>query len=183
MPLKDPIYDAWSAMKKRCHDPRHRAYVWYGARGIRVCERWRKSFAAFAEDMGDRPEGTSLDRIDNDGHYEPGNCRWATRLEQQANLRSNRKLTAFGDTLHLQAWSRRTGIRPNTIRERLERGWAVEAALSTAPVDQRIGSAPICFNGRTQSLRAWARDLGINRSTLKNRIRRGWSIAQALQTP
>ena len=74
-------------MIQRCTNQHNPTYRWYGARGIDVCDRWKNSFDAFLEDMGRRPDGLSLDREDNDGNYEPGNCRWATKLEQMHNKR------------------------------------------------------------------------------------------------
>lgn len=84
---KSPTYISWMAMLARCYNVNHENYPSYGGRGVTVCERWRKSFAAFLADMGQRPEGKTLDRIDPNGNYEPGNCKWSTRFEQDNNKR------------------------------------------------------------------------------------------------
>jgi hypothetical protein len=83
-----PTYRIWIGVISRCENPRATHYSYYGGRGIRVCDRWRRSYEAFLADMGERPPGLTIDRIDPDGDYEPGNCRWATRSEQRRNQRA-----------------------------------------------------------------------------------------------
>src|SRR5690348_5920364 len=91
---RPPELGVWDRMKTRCYNPKNDGYAWYGGRGIRVCDAWLADFSAFYRDMGPRPSPAhSIDRIDTDGHYEPGNCRWATQVEQQNNRRSNRRVT------------------------------------------------------------------------------------------
>lgn len=103
------IFRIWFDMLRRCEDTNNTRYDSYGGRGIEVCERWHK-FENFYADVGDRPEGLSLDRIDNDGHYSPENCRWATKKQQARNKRGTRYETAFGRTQALGDWADELGI-------------------------------------------------------------------------
>lgn len=124
-----PEYRAWQAMRKRCEDAQCKAFKWYGARGIRVCERWQ-TFENFIRDMRARPSAKhSLDRIDVNGNYEPGNCRWATWREQQNNRSNNRKIVINGESMTANEWSRRTGTKQTTIRRRLQLGWTAFEAV------------------------------------------------------
>ena len=125
-----PEYKIWLGMRSRCQVKTNKAYRLYGARGITVCERWRHDFAAFLADMGPRPSSQhSIDRIDNDGDYEPGNCRWATVMEQANNKRGLRLISHHGKTRTLSSWAREIGVNPSTLSERIEKR-GVTAALS-----------------------------------------------------
>lgn len=128
-----PTYKSWSSMLKRCTDPNAGSFRYYGGRGIEVCARWR-TFENFLADMGERPRGTSIDRIDNNGNYEPGNCRWATARQQARNSRKAHEIECGGERLCLTEWQERTGVHAATIRSRLKRGMSVESAL--APLGQ-----------------------------------------------
>lgn len=127
------LFWLWHGMRQRCENPRHRQFRDYGGRGIRVCDRWHE-FAAFREDMGERPSRDfTLERIDNGGPYAPGNCRWATRHDQSRNTRRNRTLTFRGVSLCLRDWAARAGMSPSCLTSRLKRGWSVERALTEPP--------------------------------------------------
>lgn len=125
-----PEYIAWSSMKDRCNDPLDKGYYRYGGRGIRVCDEWMESFASFMASVGPRPGPEySIDRINNDGNYEPGNCRWATRKEQCRNRSSCRMLTYLGRTQSLIEWTEELDLSYNTVKRRLLNGFDVAMAF------------------------------------------------------
>lgn len=138
---KSRVHAAWKAMNQRCFNKRCREYRYYGERGITVCERWRR-FEAFFEDMGDPPDGMSLDRIDNNRGYGPGNCRWATKGEQSNNRRSCKLIEFRGNAQNQKQWAREMGIHQTTIAGRLRNGWSVERALTQVPENR--GQANRC---------------------------------------
>lgn len=128
---RTPAYQAWKAMRSRCHSPTNQDYKEYGGRGIVVCEEWRNSFEAFLRDMGEPSTGLSLDRFpDNNGNYEPGNCRWTTSKNQGRNKRNNRLITFNGITAPLSEWAETTGLTITTIYTRFRKGYSVEKILS-----------------------------------------------------
>lgn len=177
---RTPTYHTWAMMNQRCLNPKQNIYDKYGGRGIGVCERWRSSFVAFLEDMGERPEGMTLDRIDNDGDYCPENCRWATPTEQANNTRRTRYITIDGKRHLANAIASENGIRPATVSQRINMGWSIEQAVGLA--DHYIDSA-ITINGETLTKMQWAEKLGISRQAVDERIKHGWDVEKALTTP
>lgn len=130
---KSPTFRVWTQMNRRCHgvNPDRN----YHGRGITVCDRWRHSFENFFADMGERPSVSySLGRIDNDGNYEPGNCRWETQTQQCNNKRDNHRYTWRGETLTIAQWGLRAPIPYETLRGRLYTGWDFERAMTTPKV-------------------------------------------------
>ncbi len=127
---KHPLYCVWAGMKERCLNPKGRSWKNYGGRGITVCDRWRNSFDNFVADMPPRPPGMILDREDNNGNYEPGNCRWVDSMTSGFNVRSIRMLTINGRTQHVAAWSRESGINSATILARFKAGLPHDKILS-----------------------------------------------------
>lgn len=136
--LPKEVYKSWRAMHDRCLNPNHIHYDKYGGRGIKICDRWLNSFEAFRDDMGPRPPGTSLERIDNDGDYEPGNCRWATQVEQSRNTSRVRVLEAFGRKQCLAAWAEEFNLSKDTIARRLRRGWPLEEILNGPQLSREL---------------------------------------------
>ena len=124
-------YYIWKTMKKRCINPKEKNFHLYGGRGIRVCDRWM-DYASFLADMGEKPEGLSIDRIDNNGDYAPGNCRWATPKEQATNSRRTRIIEFNGEAMCIADWEKKLGLGDRTLWRRLAKGEPVAKALRRA---------------------------------------------------
>lgn len=137
-------YCAWRNMVERCCNMKHPSFSNYGARGIKICPQWLGSsgFQNFLKDVGRKPVGKSLDRINNEGNYEPTNVQWATTREQNLNRRNNRNITAFGQTKTITEWSESSGICVHTIFARLQRRYSPEDAVSR-PVRKRTLRSPL----------------------------------------
>jgi hypothetical protein len=181
------IYKIWQGMKERCFNTKHNSYPDYGGRGITVCERWM-AFTHFLADMGEPPQGTSLDRIDVDGPYCKENCRWATASEQQRNKRNANKLTFDGKTQSIWDWVEELGLDYELVRARLRLGWSIDDALTVTfeeAKQQRIvkESRFVEYQGVTRSLNEWAALAGLRKDTLAWRMRTGWSLEKAMTTP
>ncbi len=126
------LANTWANIIDRCYNPDAQSYHWYGARGIKMCDRWQHSVAAFIEDMGPPPTPKhSVDRIDCNGNYEPSNCRWATQEEQNNNTRRSKLITWNGKTQSIRDWAKEYNIGARGLSERLRRGWNMEKSLKT----------------------------------------------------
>lgn len=134
---KSPAYRSWKDMRQRCGNPNNTDWRDYGERGIKVCDRWN-DFAAFLEDMGERPIGHSIDRIDVNLGYSKENCRWAPDKVQANNKRSNRLIEFKGKVATLQQWADETGILRETIAARINAGWEIGDALSRGAKPSRL---------------------------------------------
>ncbi len=131
---RSKLYQTWRAMIQRCENKNHKMYHRYGARNIGVCDRWRSSFIDFAADMGELPDGATLDRKDNNAGYSPENCQWASRLDQSLNRENTVFLEFNGVTKRIGEWSKHSGIPVSVIRKRLSKsGWTIGQAL-TIPI-------------------------------------------------
>lgn len=124
-----PVYKTWNLIKRRCLDKKDKRYLDYGGRGIGICKEWL-NFKNFLADMGEKPKGKSIDRIDNNKGYCKENCHWATPHEQQNNMRSNIVLEYNGKRMTLAQWAKRLKFPYGTLQARIKRNWTIQRALT-----------------------------------------------------
>lgn len=172
-----PEYRCWQQMRQRCYNPKVEIYPHYGGRGIKVCDRWLGSFDNFFEDVGLRPgDHYSINRIDNDGDYEPNNVEWATVTEQNRNKSDNRII----EGMLLAESAEQLGTSMSTVRQRVDvLGWTEKEAVSTET--RKWKHTKLTFDGLTLSVSEWARRTGLQRSTIIGRIERGWPLNKVLR--
>jgi len=141
MPLKNPhpLYSVWQGIKRRCNNKNSPMYHRYGGRGITVCDRWIHDFNAFVKDMGDRPEGFTIERIDNDKGYSPDNCKWASRQEQQLNREIVNKFIIEGKEIIPCIIAKENKMKADTILNRIKRGLSLEEILSKEKIIDTSG--------------------------------------------
>ena len=180
---------AWRNMIARCYYKNIPNYHRYGGRGIKVCDEWlgEDGFRNFIEAMGLRPNKEySLDRIDNNGNYEPSNCRWTTMKEQSNNQEKNIKITYRGLTKTLAEWADYTGMNYDHIRSRYRKGWDTKSILESPKgknhVERKTNSKShtLTYNGETLTVAQWAKKLGVSYEVLRSRKRYGWSDERTL---
>lgn len=179
---KTLTYRSWSCMRARCTDPTHKQYKDYGGRGIKVCEEWYNSFTTFLRDMGERPDiEHSIERIDNDKGYFKDNCKWVHRKEQYNNKRkppSKILLTINGKTESITYWSKLTGVSvPDIWRRKIKYKLSDEECIKKARPYNRITCV---LNGIEEPLSKICKRLNINYARMKNRIKSGDTIEEAL---
>ena len=175
---RNGVYKAWAGMISRCKNEKNPNFKSYGGRGIKVCDRW-KSFDLFHEDMGDRPSKEhSIGRINNDGNYEPSNCRWENRLEQANNTRRNRFINLDGEKITVSQAARKRGVHPDTVYERLNRGLSVEDALSKCSYNVLL----VNLNGEMLKLGEARERLKIPTSTYYKRKKQGFFAQEIIDS-
>lgn len=174
--LNKRLLGVWRSMHNRCYNANTKSYAAYGGRGIKVSPYWHgvDGFAAFLRDMGACPINGTLERIDNDGSYNPENCRWASRIEQAKNKRTTRWLTAKGETKHLAEWARLLGCSPAAILVRLGTGMPEEEAV-TKPIPDRPNAKLTVDNAiyvrktyPMKTAQALANELAVSKKTILN---------------
>lgn len=168
-------YFIWQAMKDRCLNSLNKHFNNYGGRGICIDPSWL-DFNAFYKDMGDKPSGKSLGRIDNNGPYSKKNCRWETDIQQANNRRTTRYFTHNGETKPLREWAEELGLNPGTVTSRRLRGRAISQVLEpfTPGMNTRKDATLVEFGGTVRPLSEVALQLGLSRKLLQSRYCKGW---------
>lgn len=184
------LYNIYNGVKERCYNKNCPSYKNYGGRGIIMCDEWLDKDNGFVNFrnwsiQNGYIDKLTIDRINNNGNYEPNNCRWVTRKEQQNNRRCNTLLTYKGETKSIAQWSEQLGVNHMTLRGRLARGWSVEKTLTTKPIipNKICQYNSVTYNNETYKLTEWAKRVNIDYNVLRLRIQRGWDIEKALTTP
>lgn len=171
------IRQAYYNMKKRCDHPKNKSYKNYGGRGITYCEKW-KTFKGFLDDMLESYEvGLSLDRIDVNGNYNKENCRWADKIVQANNTRTNHIVEYKGEKLTIAELCRKYHVNYSLLNDRINEGWEIEKALCEKTREV------ITYNGVTKTVAEFAENYGMTYHQLKKRLMRGWEIERALTQP
>lgn len=175
-------YMAWKNIKQRCYNKNRPDYMYYGGRGIKVCDSWLKDFNSFIKDMGPKPSPKhSIERENVDGDYCPTNCSWATHTTQMRNTRKNPKFTYKGETKTIPEWAEITGVNLRTLQERLGiLKWDIKRAIEEPIKEMNLA---VEYNGVVKTLKEWAKDYGLNEQRLYHRLWEGWSIEDALVRP
>ena len=168
-------YSSWASARRRCRSKTAHNYKWYGGRGIKFCERW-DDFGVFLEDMGERPKNHTIDRIDPDGNYEPGNCRWATYEEQKVNKRNTVRLKYRGNSYTLRELADYLGIKRATIKNRYYIGMDIEDIVqpdTTGNTLREKHANKHLYNGKLYTIAELSLVLNIPKSILHYRAKHG----------
>lgn len=182
---KTKEYKTWVGMKQRCSNPKNPAWSNYGGRGIKVCDRWRDSFEAFLEDVGKAPvddRKCQLDRIENDGNYEPGNVRWTDAKTNGRNKRTNRMVEHEGRMVTMAEKCEALGIKQSVVQGRLHWGYDFDRALHQK-LRKRGRKQFVEWDGERVSLAVLGERFGHSKDVIYRRMKRGWSLEEALKTP
>lgn len=175
------LYGRWNMVKQRCLNPNNNKYKDYGDRGIKVCDEWMeyRTFKKWSLESGFE-EHLTLERIDTNGNYEPGNCKWANYKEQANNKRNNRLVIFENKEYTLAELSDKAGIKSGTLSLRLDKGMTPEKAVYTSLNYDYVN---VEIDGEKHNLKKWCEKLNLPYKTIHIRIKRGWSIERALETP
>ena len=179
------IYRIWQGIVDRCYRPANPQYSFYGGRGIRVADEWREDVAAFASYMGDRPSAHhSVDRIDNDGNYAPGNVRWATPTEQNRNKSDSWYLTVNGFTKPLMEWCEERKISHYLVRSRVSAGWQHERALEPPKPRKDFAGEYVRIDDEIRTAGQWCHHFGVSLKAAHARVScHGWDFTEAVSRP